>query len=119
MTIRQISPDILEEVLFVPRAVVAIPVKAFAQKLGLVLFEGEDDLDYFKGLLLLLNGDVPFTLMHHRGNDPNQTTVSLPIHIGTVRGFGRIIDSLADELEISPKMIIWQQDRDDPPRAVA
>lgn len=114
--IRQLSLDTLDEVLFVPRAVVSTPVWRFAQKLALNMVAGEDDLDHFEGLILSLNGDVPFTLTRHRGNPPGETTVSLPIEIGSVRGFLAILGRIADELGIDPKTIIWQQDKDDPPR---
>jgi hypothetical protein len=117
--IRQIPVDVLDEVLFVPRAVVAISVSKLAQKFAFNLVEAEDDLDHFEGLILSLNGDVPFTLTHHRGNDPGQTTVSLPVYIGKLRGFEPILGRIADELNIAHDTIIWQQDRDDPPRIYA
>jgi hypothetical protein len=119
MMIRQLSLDILDEVLFVPRAIVAAPIGQFANRLALKLVEGEDDLDHFEGLVLSLNGEVPFTLTRHRGHDPNQTAVSLPVEIGTVRGFSAIIGHIADELKIDAKTIVWQQERDDPPRLYA
>lgn len=117
--IRQLSFDILDEVLFVPRAIVAAPVRLFAQRLAFKLVEGEDDLAHFEGLALSLNGDAPFILIHHDGNDPNQTTVSLPVEIGTVRGFAQLLGRIIHELDIDEKAIVWQQDRDDPPRIYA
>jgi hypothetical protein len=117
--IRQLPIDILDEVLFVPRAIVAEPIGRFARTLALKLIESEDDLDRFEGLILSLNGEVPFTLTRHRGHAPDQTTVSLPVEIGTVGGFSTLIGRIADELNIDAQAIVWQQERDDPPRKYA
>jgi hypothetical protein len=119
MMIRQLPLDTIDDVLFVPRAIVATPVWHFAKRLDMKLVDGYDDLDYFEGLVLSLSGEVPFTLTRHRGNDPDQTTVSLPADIGTVRAFAAILDRIVNELDIASGTIVWRQDRDDPPRRYA
>jgi hypothetical protein len=119
MMIRQLPLDTLNDVLFVPRAIVATPVAHFAGRLGLKLVETYDDLDYFEGLVLSLNGEVPFTLTRHRGTDPDQTTVSLPVDIGAVQAFTTILNRITDELGIDAATVVWRQDRDDPPRRYA
>ena len=117
--IRPLSIDILEDVLFVPRAIVEAPVRAFSERLGLELVKGEDNLDQFEGLILILDEDIPFTLTCHRGHAPGQTTLSLPVFIGEVSQCSEIIERIASALDIDKKLMIWQQDRDDLPRIYA
>ncbi len=117
--IRPLSLDVLDEILFVPRAIVAAPLGGFAARLGLDVIDGEDDLDRFEGLVLSLNDEVPFTLTRHRGDDASKTTVSLPVQLGAIRDISAILGRIVDELHIDAKLIVWQQDRDDPARAYA
>lgn len=116
--IRPLPLNILDEICFVPRAIVATPVRVFAEKLALKLVEGEDDLDRFEGLILVDN-DVPFTLTCHRGHASDQTTLSLPVPIGEVRQISDIIGRILGLFRIDAQLIMWQQDRDDPPRMYA
>jgi hypothetical protein len=120
--IRQLSIEALDEVLLVPRVIVAVPVSHFAKKLALGLVKDCDDLDYFEGLVLSLtslNGDIPFTLTTHRGNAKGETTISLPITFGTANAIAAVFGRIADELGIDSKLVVWRQDSDDPPRKFA
>jgi hypothetical protein len=118
MKIRQLPMEILDEVLLVPRIVIAVPLSHFAKKFNFDLVEAYDDLDAFKAIILALD-ETPFSLSHHSGNKRGQTTISLPVDIATGRDIAKTYRRIADELHIDDKSIIWQQDRDDPPRKFA
>jgi hypothetical protein len=118
MKIRQLPVETLDKVLLVPRAIVAVSINQFAEKFHFDLVNGSDDLDTFEAIVLAL-GKMPFTLTHHAGNEKGQTTISLPINIAAVSDIAAAYRSIAAQLDIDDKLIVWQQDRDDPPRKFA
>jgi len=117
--IRQLPLEVLDDIMFVPRIVLAMPIEAFATKFGFELGNGCDDLDYFQGIALSLNGGVPFTLTHHRGHKAGETTLSLPIQYGDAATISALFKQIANELDIDAKAVMWLQDYDDPPRLYA
>ncbi|MBV8359387.1 MAG: hypothetical protein JO189_15840 [Deltaproteobacteria bacterium] len=96
----------------IPQAIIDKPMSYFAKQ-GFALVHDSDALDSFEGIALLLD-DLPFALIHHRGNPNNETTVYL------TRDFGHNIDKISASirdilvaLNISSESLIWER-RNDP-----
>jgi hypothetical protein len=113
MMIRKLPIETLEDVMLVPRATLAKPIGHFAKKLGYEPDTGDDDLDYFKVLVLALNGDLTFMLSSHRNQNKSETVVSLPINISTARGIDAALGRVFDALPVPFRLVVWQQKNDD------
>lgn len=92
-----------------PQATINKPVSYFVEHLGANLVRGEDDLDFFEGVGLVLDDIVPFALMHYRGYPPNTTTVYLPFGIQGASEIAAIVSKIAKETDINPVHISWQR----------
>src|SRR5579863_10441294 len=111
--IRQIRGKALGDLGLVPRAVVAVPVAAIAEQLHIDLVRDGDDLDYYEGAALDLDG-VTFAIMNYRGNPRDQTTVFMPLSIGKAREIANLFRRIAKELRLSNEAVVWRQENDDP-----
>ena len=76
--ITQIKLDDLGAVNLVPQAVVARPVTYFTNLLGYKFERNRDDLDEYEGAFFRLGDELPFALIHYRGNPPDRTTRRSP-----------------------------------------
>jgi len=75
MTIRQVPFDDLGLVDFVPQAVVRSPIAYFSDHLGYTFRTECDDLDEYQGAFFTLDNEIPFALIHYRGNPDDRTTI--------------------------------------------
>lgn len=108
-TIQQLPFEKIDEDLFVPRMVVAIPVQEIAKNCQLTLEKGVDDLDEFDGAILSLDDGSRFTLTHHNGEEPDQTTISLPVEIDKTQAINALLNGIAGALKIEAKAVVWRQ----------
>jgi hypothetical protein len=92
-----------------PQATISKPVSYFAGLFGVRSTGGFDDLDYYEGVACVLDGMIPFTLMHYRGYPENTTTVYLPFGIQGPEQISTIVGRIAKETEIPASAIIWQR----------
>jgi hypothetical protein len=96
----------------VPQAIISEPVETFARIKPATIEEDSDNLDYYKGIAYALN-DIPFAVMHHRGNPKNTSTIYLPKSIRSVDQITGIIDNIIACFKLPPSSLIWQR-KDDP-----
>jgi hypothetical protein len=97
----------------VPQAIISKPIASFDRRPKIVLVDGEDDFDVFRGAALSLNGDLLFALKHYRGYPDDTTTIYLPRGVTDVKEITRIVKRIVQELELPTSVIRWQR-ADDP-----
>jgi hypothetical protein len=73
--ITQISPDDPGIVDLVPQAVIAIPTTYFTRVFGCQFHKEADDLDNYEAAFFRLDDDLPFALIHYRGEPTDRTTL--------------------------------------------
>jgi len=98
----------------IPQAIIRRPLSYF-EKQGLRGFVHDyDALDYFRGAAFLLDDDVPFALMHHRGCPDNETTVYLTRDFSEdIKKITTSIRHILAALHLNSDSLIWER-KDDP-----
>jgi hypothetical protein len=95
---------------FVPQAVVGKAPADFANAHNVKFSRGEDDLYYFEGALLRLDDKVDFILKRYDRNEERaQTTIYLPHDVSDIQDIMEIVSSIARELGVSRKEILWER----------
>jgi hypothetical protein len=98
---------LLQEIDFVPQAIVAANVFDLAKRYGGEIEKGSDDFDSYEGSGAQIDG-TPFAIMHYRGHPQRTSTIYLPFDIQDVKKITEIIFHIASELRFVDK-IQWQR----------
>jgi len=91
-----------------PQAVIARSPSYLADMLHLQIAEGADDLDYYEGLNLILDG-IPVAVRHYRGHPSNTSTIYIPAIFKDVSEITKLISMILLKLQIGREEVIWQR----------
>ncbi|MBV1797149.1 hypothetical protein [Siccirubricoccus sp. G192] len=101
--------ELLQEREFIPQAILLRPISDFARRLDIQATEGDDDLDYYQGVGLLLEGTIPVAIICYRGHPPNTSTVYLPFEMRDPKLISAIIGMITNAFDIPAEAVSWQR----------
>jgi hypothetical protein len=101
----------LEDLEFIPQAIVRRDVRKLAKDLHMAVAEGVDDFDSYQGLAFKI-GDMPFAVLHYQGHPKGTVTIYLPYDIRSVPVITQKVGTITKSLGILPRELVWQRKED-------
>jgi hypothetical protein len=100
--------SLIDEIPFVPQATIAEDIDEVARRSHSSLVSGYDDLDEFRGVGFML-ADLPFAIMHHRGEPAHTSTLYLPFQMADAKDISTAVRRVLKVLRIPPTKLSWQR----------
>ena len=109
MNIRQVAfADVFNGKLnYGPQAIVNVPLAAVVQRFDLKVETGEDGLDRFEAVPMVLigkGGHIPFALWRHAHNPPDTFAIHMPIYVDNRRPLALILRALG----LPKEAVLWE-----------
>ncbi len=97
----------------VPQAILNLPMPIFVKRYENYVQEGHDDLDWFTGVYFVLDGCLPFAILHHAGYPTETTELCLDERIDDVDEISDLVGRILRGFDLKADVVRWQR-RDDP-----
>jgi hypothetical protein len=104
------SKNNLDDVDFVPQAILSVPISYFSDRLGYTIARSTDDLDSYEGISFFdKEFDSPVAVRNYAGHPKDTVTIYLPYEFENIDVITKVVHRLVAKFDLSERDIFWER----------